>query len=243
MKLFAPVYGLLAYLIFFGSFLYAIGFVEGVAVPKTIDSGAVAPTMTAVIIDLALLGLFAVQHSLMARPAFKAWWTRIVPQPVERSTYVLFSSLILLLLCWQWRPLPQAIWTVTGVWGQVLTAVSWLGFGIVLLSTFLLSHFELFGLSQVWSAMTGRTMAGSEFRTPLLYKVTRHPLYLGFVLAFWAAPVMSAGHLLFALATTGYILIAIQFEERDLIAAFGERYVAYRRTVSMLIPLPPRKGA
>jgi protein-S-isoprenylcysteine O-methyltransferase Ste14 len=242
MKLIAPFYGLVAYLIFFGSFLYAIGFVEGVAVPKTIDSGPVAPTMTAVIIDLALLALFAVQHSLMARPAFKAWWTKIVAPPIERSTYVLLSSLILLLLCWQWRPLPQAIWTVTGVWAQVLTAVSWAGFGIVLLSTFLLSHFELFGLSQVWSVMTGKAMAGSEFRTPLFYKVTRHPLYLGFVLAFWAAPVMSAGHLLFALATTGYILIAIQLEERDLIAAFGERYVAYKARVSMLIPLPPRGG-
>jgi methanethiol S-methyltransferase len=243
MRVFALLYGVAAYLIFFGSFLYAIGFVEGVAVPKTIDSGVVAPTMTAVIIDLALLGVFAVQHSLMARPAFKAWWTKMVPQAIERSTYVLFASLALVLIFWQWRPLPQAIWTVTGVWAQVLTVVSWVGWGTVLLSTFLLSHFALFGLAQVWSFMSGKPAGHDEFRTPLFYKVVRHPIYLGFVLAFWAAPVMSAGHLLFALATTGYILIAIQLEERDLIAIFGERYIAYRRRVSMLIPLPPRGGA
>ena len=243
MRIFAVLYGVIAYLIFFGSFLYAIGFVEDLAVPKTIDSGAVAPTLTAVIIDLALLGVFAVQHSLMARPAFKAWWTRIVAPPIERSTYVLFSSLALLLICWQWRPLPQAVWTVTGTWAEVLTAISWIGWGTVLLSTFLLSHFALFGLSQVWSYMSGRPTGVDEFRTPLFYKVVRHPLYLGFILAFWAAPVMSAGRLLFAFATTAYILIAIQLEERDLIAVFGERYVAYRRTVSMIIPLPPRKSA
>ncbi len=236
------IYGVVVYAFFLLVFLYAIAFVGDLPVPRTIDSGPAAPTLTAAIIDIALLALFAVQHSVMARPAFKAGWTRIVPQPVERSTYVLASSLVLALLCWQWRPIPAVIWSVGGLAAVILQAVFWLGWGVVLLSTFLISHFELFGLSQVWANMQGRAAGAPVFRTPLLYGFVRHPIYLGFVLAFWAAATMTAGHLLFAVMTLGYILVAIQLEERDLIGMFGEAYAVYRRRVSMLIPLPPKSG-
>jgi len=237
------IYGVVAYAFFLLVFLYAIAFVGDLPVPRTIDRGPGAPAVAAVVIDLVLLGIFAAQHSVMARPAFKSWWTRMVPQPVERSTYVLAASLALALLYWQWRPLPSIVWSVGGVGGAILEAISWLGWGVVLLSTFMISHFELFGLSQVWTNMTGKAATASAFRTPLLYGFVRHPIYLGFVLAFWATPTMTVGHLLFAAATLGYMLIAIQLEERDLVGTFGEAYVAYRRRVSMLIPLPPRKGA
>lgn len=242
MRALAVLYGVLAYGVFLVSFLYAIGFVGGMVVPKTIDSGTVVDVVPAVVVNLLLLSLFAVQHSVMARPAFKSWWTKFVPPPVERSTFVLFASLALLLLYWQWRPLPQPIWTVTGVGAQVLWVVFWLGWGLVLLSTFLINHFDLFGLKQVLEYLAKHERPPIEFKTPWFYKTVRHPIYLGFILAFWATPNMTAGHLMFALVTTAYILVGIQLEERDLIAAFGEKYVLYRRRVSMLIPMPPRAG-
>ena len=183
-----------------------------------------------------LLGLFAVQHSVMARPAFKRWWTRLVPPPVERSTYVLFASLALIVLYAFWRPLPQAVWSTSGPAATALAILFWIGWAIVLVSTFLISHFELFGLAQVWDRLRGRAQASLEFRTPAFYRLVRHPIYAGFLLAFWAAPTMSVGRLVFAIATTGYILIGIQLEEHDLVATFGERYLAYRRQVGMLAP-------
>ena len=237
------LYGSVAYTLFLGTILYAIAFVGGLPAPKTIDSGAPGPLPLALIVNTALLGLFAVQHSVMARPAFKRWWKAIVPDSVERSTYVIFSSLALVLLFWQWQPMPQPIWSVTDPTGVViLRVVFWAGWALVFLSTFLINHFELFGLRQVWCRLTGKTLPPPAFRTPSLYRHVRHPLYLGFLLAFWSTPVMTMGHLLFAAATTGYILIAIRLEERDLIAIFGDRYRRYREQVSMLIPLPWRRA-
>ena len=238
--LLALVYGVVAYLIFFASFLYAMGFVLGWAVPKTIDSGPVGPVLPSLLIDLVLLGIFAIQHSVMARPAFKAVWTRVVPKSAERSTYVLLASLALFLLFGLWQPLPATVWMLPGPAAKVLTVVALLGWGMVLLSTFLLSHFELFGLAQVHARFRGHEMPQMAFKAPLFYRYVRHPIYLGFILAFWAAPVMSQGHLLFAIATTGYIFIGIWLEERDLVAHFGETYRSYKARVSMILPLPPR---
>ena len=236
--IFFGLYGAVTYIVFFATFLYAIAFVGGLPVPKTIDSGEPGSLIPSLIVDGLLLSLFAVQHSVMARPAFKRWWTRFVPKPIERSTYVLFASLALIVMYVFWRPLPQPVWSTEGPLALALTVVFWAGWAMVLVSTFLISHFELFGLKQVWDRIRRAPEAPAEFRTPGFYRFVRHPIYLGFALAFWAAPVMSLGHLIFAIGTLGYILVAIQFEERDLIAAFGERYRAYRRQVGMLIPRP-----
>jgi protein-S-isoprenylcysteine O-methyltransferase Ste14 len=236
------LYGAVVYMLFLATFLCAIAFVGDFLVPKTIDSGVAGPFLPALIIDLMLLGVFAVQHSVMARPAFKHWWTKIVPHAVERSTYVLFASAALVLLYWQWRPMPWLVWSVANPAGIViLQAVFWLGFALVLVSTFLINHFELFGLRQVYARLRGRTLPPPVFRSPYFYKRVRHPIYLGFLLAFWATPAMTAGHLLFAAGTTGYILIGIWFEERDLTAQFGDQYRRYREQVSMLLPLAKRK--
>ena len=246
-KLLAALYSACVYVFFLAVFLYAIGFVENVLVPKSIDSGTRGSITGALLIDAGLLVLFAIQHSLMARPGFKRLWTRIVPSELERSTYVLFASLALALLCWQWRPLPEPVWSVHGrVAAGVLLAISWAGWGMLLLSTFLISHFELFGLSQGFARLLGREVPEPVFATPLFYRWLRHPIYAGFILAFWAAPHMTLGHLFFAVATTGYIFVGIWFEERDLIAHFGGRYRQYRATVGMLVPkirlTGPRKG-
>jgi methanethiol S-methyltransferase len=237
-KLVQMAYALVAYVIFLGAFLYAIGFVGDLLVPKTIDSGPATPLLAALAIDGALLGLFAIQHSVMARPAFKRWWTKIVPVGAERSTYVLLSSLILLLLFWQWRPLPAPVWSLSGPAAQVVAAVFVVGWLVVLASTFMLSHFELFGLTQAYAALRNQAVKAIPFHTPMLYGLVRHPIMLGFIIAFWAAPVMSLGHLVFAVATTLYILIALQFEEADLIAMFGADYRDYRRRTPMLVPVP-----
>jgi protein-S-isoprenylcysteine O-methyltransferase Ste14 len=234
----ALLYGAAAYVFFLCTFLYAIAFIGNVFVPRTIDSGAAVPLVEALVVNLALLGLFAVQHSVMARRSFKRWWTQIVPPAVERSTYVLAATLALALLIWQWRPIAEpVIWRVENpVAVQALWAVFWLGWAVLLLATFLINHFELFGLRQVFSRLIGREIPEAEFRTPFIYRYVRHPIYLGFILGMWAAPVMTAGHLLFAAGGTGYILIGIWFEERDLVAQFGEQYRRYRDQVGMLLP-------
>lgn len=233
----AFLYGTVCYIIFFGTFLYAIGFIGNVIVPKSIDSSPEQPLGQALLINLGLLSLFALQHSVMARPAFKRWWTRFVPQPVERSTYVLFSSLALLLLFWQWQPMGGVVWSVENAIGRgIVFAFFAFGWLLVLVSTFLINHFDLFGLRQVYLYLRGREYTQLTFGTPGPYKYVRHPLYVGWMFAFWATPTMTAAHLVFALLTTAYILVAIQLEERDLLTAHGESYAVYRRRVPMLIP-------
>lgn len=236
-KLLAVVYGVLAYFFFFGTFLYAIGFVGNVGVPKSIDTGVKSSLGVAVLIDAALLSLFALQHSIMARRGFKQQWTKVVSWYVERSTFVVAASAVLALLLWQWRPIPGRLWDVRGTTlGTVLQGTFWIGWGILLVSTFLINHFELFGLAQVWAYFRGQEFHRPDFKTPTLYRMVRHPIYLGFVIAFWSAPVMTMGHLLFSVATTGYIVVGIYFEERDLVHAYGEAYRNYRLHVPMLIP-------
>jgi len=222
-KLAAFLCGIVAYFVFFVAFLYAVGFVTGLVVPKTIDTGRVSSVAEALIVNFLLMTLFAVQHSLMARKQFKQWWTQYVPKPVERSTYVLFASLTLILLFWQWRPMPEILWHIEeSEMTMTITAVSFVGWLMVLSSTFLINHFELFGLHQVANNLTGLESPAPRFRTPLYYKFVRHPIYLGFVIAFWAAPTMSAGHLLFAAVTTAYIFVGIFLEERDLVEMFSD---------------------
>jgi methanethiol S-methyltransferase len=237
------IYGVVCYAVFFATFLYAIGFVGNLWVPKSMDSVREVPFATAALIDVALLGLFAVQHSLMARPAFKRWWTRIVPPATERSTYVLFSSLALIALFAWWQPLGGPVWNVTSPFGQaVLYGTYALGWAVLLLATFLINHFDLFGLRQVWLELLGRPYSQLTFGTPFLYRYVRHPIYVGWFLIFWATPTMTVTHLLFALATSAYMLVAIQLEERDLIDAHPE-YEDYRRRVPMLLPFTKRRRA
>jgi methanethiol S-methyltransferase len=232
------LFGLVAYLVFLPTFLYAIGFVTGVGVPKTIDDGPAGPVIEALIVNLLLLSLFAVQHSGMARKPFKRWLTQFMPASVERSVYVLLASLALILLLWQWRPIPAVVWQITDAnVAMTMTALSFAGWLLVLFSTFLINHFELFGLHQVAANLAGRTMPAARFKTPVLYKFVRHPIYLGFIIAFWATPVMTVGHLLFAAVITAYIFIGIALEERDLIQLFGEEYKRYRAQVGMLAPV------
>jgi methanethiol S-methyltransferase len=231
------LFGFVAYLVFAATFLYAVGFVTGVVVPKTIDTGPVVPMIEALIINVLLMTLFAVQHSGMARKPFKRWWTQFVSASVERSIYVLSASLVLILLFWQWRPIPTIVWQITDpAAATAMTTISFVGWSLVLFSTFLISHFELFGLHQVAINLAGRTMPAPRFKTPVLYKVVRHPIYLGFIIAFWATPVMTVGHLLFAAVTTAYIFVGILLEEHDLIGLFGDEYKRYRTQVGMLIP-------
>jgi len=233
----AFLYGIVAYVAFFSVFLYAIGFVSGLAAPKTIDTGVAGPVGAAVIVDLLLMTVFAVQHSVMARKGFKQWWTRMVPKSVERSTYVMFSSAALALLFWQWQPIPGVVWSVEdGSVAGALLALSLTGWLIVVSSTFLINHFELFGLQQVAYNLAKHPIPAPRFRTPLFYKFVRHPIYLGFIIAFWATPTMTLGHLLFAAVTTAYIFVGILLEERDLVALFGDDYRNYRARVSMLMP-------
>ena len=240
-KFIAFLYGIIAYVVFFASFLYAIGFVSNMIVPKSIDSGMEGPLMEALLINSLLLGLFAVQHSVMARPAFKKWWTKFVPKSVERSTYVLVASLLLFLMYWQWRPMTDSIWNLEGTASMVMTVIFWIGWVIVLVSTFIINHFDLFGLRQVYMNLKSKELTPLDFKTSLFYKYVRHPIMSGFIIAFWATPQMSLGHLFFAIMTTGYILVGIYFEEKDLVSIHGDTYEEYRNRVSMLIPLPKKR--
>ena len=232
-------YGVVAYALFLGVLLYTIGFLAGVGVPKDVDDGPAGPSWRAVLVDVLLLGVFAVQHSVMARPWFKRWWTRIVPAAIERSTYVLAASLVVALLLWQWRPLPDQVWSVEATWGRVLLWAGYmLGWGILVLSTFLIGHFDLFGVRQVLARARDRRYADPGFREPLFYRLVRHPLMVGFLIAFWVTPEMSAGRLLFAATATGYILVAVRLEEHDLRRELGEPYERYMARVPRFVPRP-----
>lgn len=237
------LYGVICYIIFFGTFLYAIGFVGNFIVPKSMDTVSGTPLAEALLINILLLGVFAVQHSVMARKGFKEKWTKIVPATIERSTYVLATSLALILLFWQWRPMGSVIWDVSNsTLGTLLMAISLVGWLFVLISTVLIGHFELFGLKQVFFNLKGQELSNCEFKKPGFYKVVRHPIYFGFTVAFWATPIMTAAHLLFAVGTLGYVLIGIFLEEKDLVSMYGSEYEEYKSQVSMLVPMPPKRG-
>lgn len=231
-------YGVVAYILFLIAFLYAIAFVGDFLVPKTINSATESSVLNAVIVNLLLLSLFALQHSIMARPAFKAWWIKIIGNAAERSTYILFTSLALLLIFWKWQAITTVVWQVdNNVFAMVLTGISALGWLMVLLSTFMISHFELFGLTQIFDNFKNRTSNSSKFQTNYLYKIVRHPIMLGFIIAFWSTPVMTLGHLLFAAVTTVYILIAVKYlEEKDLRKSLGQEYELYQQKVPMIVP-------
>jgi len=233
----AFLYGVVCYGIFFLTFLYLIGFLGNLLVPRSIDVGPVASISAAFLINFALIALFGIQHTVMARPGFKEKWTKIVPKSVERSTYVLISSLILILLYWQWRPMTGVIWEAEAVWAQnILWAVFFGGFLLVLMTTFVIDHFDLFGLRQVWLNLREKSYTDLRFKVTLFYKFVRHPMYIGWIMSFWGTPRMTAGHMLFALGMTTYILIAIRYEERDLVKFLGDDYARYREKVPMLIP-------
>ncbi len=236
-RLIAMLYGVVCYAIFFATFLYLIGFTGNLLVPRSVDVGPQATMAVALVINLALIALFGVQHTVMARPGFKKAWTKIVPESVERSTYVLLTSLILILLFWAWRPIDGVIWQLEAVWAKnIMWAIFFGGIGLVLASTFVIDHFDLFGLRQVWLNFRQKTYTYPDFKVTFFYKFVRHPLYVGWILFFWGAPVMTAGHLLFAVGMTAYILIAIRYEERDLVKFLGDDYVRYQERVPMLIP-------
>jgi methanethiol S-methyltransferase len=237
------LYGIICYLIFFVTFLYAIGFVGDMVVPKSIDSGFQGGSNLVWLINILLLSLFAIQHSVMARQGFKRWWKKIIPKPIERSTYVLFSSVALILIFYFWRPIDGVVWNAQNTMlGSLLIGLFFLGWLTVLFGTFLINHFNLFGLQQVYLNLKNKELEPPKFVRPFFYKIVRHPLMLGFIIAFWAAPLMTVGHLLFAFATTGYILVAIQLEERDLVRFHGEEYRRYQQEVSQIIPMPPKKA-
>jgi len=237
MRILALLYGVFAYVLFTGVFLHAIVFVTGLPLAKTIDTGPVVPVTEAIIVNMLLMGLFAIQHSVMARKGFKRWWTQFVSSAVERATYVLAATLALALLLWQWRPIPMVLWQVSDpAAAMALIGLSLFGWVFALASTFMINHFELFGLHQLVNNLAGRQMGAMRFKTPVLYKLVRHPIYLGFIIAFWATPVMTAGHFLFAAVTTAYIFVGIMLEERDLVDQFGDDYRNYRERVGMLTP-------
>ncbi len=236
------LYGIVCYLIFFATFLYAVGFIGNFAVPKTVDAGFQGGTSFAWIVDILLLSLFAIQHSVMARQGFKKWWTKIVPKEIERSTYVLFASLALIIMFLFWRPIPETVWNIqSSFFAGLMYALFFTGFFVVLLVTFLINHFNLFGLQQVYRNFKHQEQSYPKFVKPFLYKIVRHPLYLGFIIAFWSIPQMTVGHLLFAFGATGYILVAMQLEERDLVRFHGQEYIRYQQEVSQIIPMPPKK--
>jgi methanethiol S-methyltransferase len=242
-KLVAFLYGIIAYLVFAVVIVYSLGFVTGLVVPKTIDSGSAGPLMESIVVNIVLMTIFALQHSIMARPQFKKWWTKIVPKSVERSTYVLLASLALALVFWQWRPIPGVVWEVKEpTIAAFLLYLGVFGWVLVFLSTFMVNHFELFGLHQVVNNLTGKQMPPMKFKTPMLYNVVRHPIYLGFIIFVWATPVMTAGHLLFAAVVTAYIFVGIALEEHDLIAVFGDEYRRYRQRVAMIVPFIGRSS-
>jgi protein-S-isoprenylcysteine O-methyltransferase Ste14 len=237
-RTFILAYGLSAYVLFFGTFLYLIGFIGGFGVPKTLDSGVPGPVGLAVAVNVGLLALFAIQHTIMARPAFKRWWTTVIPEPAERSTFVLVTSLLLCLTAWQWRPIPGVVWHVEGAAAIAIYTISAVGWVMVLASTFIIDHFDLFGLRQTLSYAFGRSYRPPQYKEVYLYRFCRHPLMLGFLIAFWATPTMSASHLLFAGVCTAYVLVAIKIEERTLVQLHGTAYEDYRRRVPALIPRP-----